>query len=1627
MENGTYPTLQTIGLAADTRPRPPTAAAFCEKWSVYCDNGAEPKMECYQTCVDQGNRCFFSKEKLTCIDCGKYRRGYNVPISRSTNCQHTSCCKCPEVRCECAEVSCLEWFLSLFGLGQKRATKKDTCTSTLAKAGETTAQASETEPLEIAVCRSKEGFSVTLQRIGSKHKCERSSKTSIPFEQNREAEKKFKLDDSFPDHRNTAAVSVAPPTTAAAEDDRKRSGDERHRRKKSRDRSPKWTSSNSSTESRGRSRRKRKKSRSRSGSASKSKEVVHGNKVLSASSSGSRTGKGRSRSCSSSICSCSPIFKPYRHKYSFLKCSSYTPQTSPVHACTSPSAVEPTLGQKYSRAPSKPCPYALPARTLQPSDCSPPREPKPCEPKPCESNAEPQKKKKSGVTQSASMSCGGEAKKCCTRGVAKPTMYPIYNPPCPYFCKLPCRSQSFHTTMVSGPSPRAVCIPNRISCCCPEATCGRSRCRTPKLNGGNRKSRSCPRSCPCPIKASCCSPPPCFKPCCPKPCACIGGGKNCMCCCVAGCKAIPCPPTCTKPCCLPCPRQFQVIPYCPRPTPSDRVYSSLSKCIKGSSCPCPPSSCLCAKPGKSPTRPCCSQLASVNKPLCCTGFTASYIKSKQGDSVCQQLLNKYGFSTVSNKCRPPICTGMTFCPNPCNTNLCKKMTRPGCMCNLPLGPETKSCCAARSAGCRSCRPCASSPGHPSACEPAENYTNSRKPTSPSDKRKQIIQFKNEPCDKPPRCEFYLAPHCLRKTGPRSPVKEYMYKMCIPKKTAREEIVDEAQLPLEVVAEPVADKMKVKEIEDQEVKEDKDIKEGEKLEGAENGETGKEITEDPKKEIGEDAEPAGVSKKRKKRSSKAKSKGKAVTDENASAVSGTLCSEDEEVTHDVMIFYCALSPPATVKESLDEEHLELYKNNNHGCESCVPRHAHFTQSKYYPGFRHESSSYDPHGNNYPLNMSSFLKSRELRPTYDIYRLGTYAGPSFGFSTSCYNRPNDKRTIFDEKLFCTSRLSKNWNVNALNTTKFRTATYKTQRPSNPTVYRNFPKAIICSKLETEIQRKIQQIKIADCKAKSRAWRKQHVDTIPVTVPMMPDTGSQRSKEDEQAVEQENAVGDAYQYKQSQSVRQSEYHHAPRPSYVTSTHPSVRASVYQDAKESLGQSAEQLPEHEEDNKEPETEQKDSCASFVCVTCADNDKDAKQSNCNHDVSSVNGCSNASLPSEETFFRKDILSPEKSAVPAAVPLISSNVKDNDGAGRLQYGMESSVDGAMYEFFQRSATPEEEVADASFLLEDESGNACTKKQQDSLSVDICVTDEETSDEKPETVAAKSDETSEDHNIQTPMNAGEVLERLTGEMISRQETKMVEIKTVEEYQVNGEVSHTSAPSSTVSSSFSSVTMTCSTTISMAARSSIASVSNADLVNVAARDKAGGVVKRISSIRKRPGSNFGVSRGDSPARSCETPIKYLVRNAFVPRDGSDLFLMSESRLRSPYVGSRANSRLHSDAESFLDRPFSGVSETLDTRGRDLLVSGSSVDPVETSGNESQNHRSESNEVLSSGTAETDQLLSSSHAHVTESLVKGTLTIIRAFLKPDEPLACLQMDVNIQGADISIDVVRLYGTPV
>ncbi|CAG5121168.1 unnamed protein product [Candidula unifasciata] len=268
--------------------------------------------------------------------------------------------------------------------------------------------------------------------------------------------------------------------------------------------------------------------------------------------------------------------------------------------------------------------------------------------------------------------------------------------------KLPCRSASFHSTLLRSPSPLAVVMPQISPCCRPCAvSTGRPRCRRFKcsspLDGISRRSRSCSRpSCCCAIKSPYCSPPPLCKssrerssgPCVDKksPCSldsCHLGSKP---------PISLCPPCCTKPCCLPCPRRFTVFPYCQRIDATSKRYLSIPPCTMRAACPCPTGGpCSCPKAKHFPL-PCCPYSPSPTcRVACSTPSAMSYIKSKQNDAICQRLLSRYGFS-------PPLCQN---CPSPCyggaSEGLCGNLT-PSCTSNF------YSCAGTGSGGCRSCLP-----------------------------------------------------------------------------------------------------------------------------------------------------------------------------------------------------------------------------------------------------------------------------------------------------------------------------------------------------------------------------------------------------------------------------------------------------------------------------------------------------------------------------------------------------------------------------------------------------------------------------------------------------------------------------------------------------------------------------------------------------------------------------------------------------------------------------------------------------------------------------------------------------------------------------------------------------------
>lgn len=70
----------------------------------------------------------------------------------------------------------------------------------------------------------------------------------------------------------------------------------------------------------------------------------------------------------------------------------------------------------------------------------------------------------------------------------------------------------------------------------------------------------------------------------------------------------------------------------------------------------------------------------------------------------------------------------------------------------------------------------------------------------------MIEFSPSPCDKKSLCEFQLPPHCIRETGPRSPVDEYLAILRLPK-PARRQVQEEAtqEKPVDSVAKSKEDK------------------------------------------------------------------------------------------------------------------------------------------------------------------------------------------------------------------------------------------------------------------------------------------------------------------------------------------------------------------------------------------------------------------------------------------------------------------------------------------------------------------------------------------------------------------------------------------------------------------------------------------------------------------------------------------------------------------------------------------------------------------------------------------------------------------------------------------------------
>ncbi|CAL1544366.1 unnamed protein product [Lymnaea stagnalis] len=1056
-------------------------------------------MECFQTCVDRGNKCDFSKDKLTCFDCGRYRCGYNVPGVNCTQCRKQGNCKCSDDRCDCKKFDCWRWFLELLGLASpkgklnKRTTgdakDKDFCASVVDDQLQ--------DPLEIKICRSKEGYSHSIQRICSKQfACERSSRTSCEklAESCRDSpDKKFRYADGKPEAPDEASYHVTTPKSGpegkseSVTESKPKNHEEKEKEKKKRgrDKSPKWTSSNSSSASRGRGRKRKHKHRSSHGSPSKSSlhNLKRENSDLS-----SQSRKSKKGSCSSSISSCSPIFKPYRHKYSFLRCASfsYAPKTghSGGRCATPPPTTETGLGHKYSRTSCPPCPISAPSTRLARSDFS---------------SICGDKQNKEGTREVCpAMSCSRNTTSWKPVKNNLPTVYHSPHRCSPGYCKLPCRSQSFHTTMMKSPSPVACCVPNRLACCSPcDMPCGRLRSRAQKsCCPMTRKSRSCPRPCLCPLRSTCCSPPPCYKAGCPKQ------VRQC-------CKISPtqCGPCCTKACCLPCPRKFQVLPYCPK-TQNYSLYASLPKCVKSSPCPCPSGKCTCPSPTKlsftsKSNRPCCSSLAQMN-PVCCSGFNSSYMKSRQGDAICQQLLNKYTNNKGPARCCPPVCTGGSFCVTPCtelsttpfklsaylNTGCRKSCCGTGGLGSGSAGGGKRTgCigglgCGSTGGGCRSCLPFTSELGK-AFCADCQNYTHSRKPLSPDEKNKknQIIEFNSSPCKKEPRCEISLAPHCLRRTGPRSPVREYLDKLMVSTRKKSERV--EKLIKLNELPEPKQEPKSPHPSSQKVSPKKKDQKSKPLVEEAAVESPG----ENPAKPT--DEKPAQS------------------TDENASAINGleSNCGVSLSPQHDNLQFLQETSPMSILSVDSSAIGTEKSFNNNYGADSydrsaaytvSAPISYEYSPFRYGPGMRYENYNTEPYGSvRRPGNTMGACRDTRLScNTFGLYT------PPYTYLGTSYEIRKEARSYHEEGYHYRMSLSSNWNVNAVSKPKFRASTAYVKRPENP-MYQSYPKTIIYSKLESEIQQRIRQIKKISCPPTNSSWRKQHVDDPAKMPPPYDDT--------------------------------------------------------------------------------------------------------------------------------------------------------------------------------------------------------------------------------------------------------------------------------------------------------------------------------------------------------------------------------------------------------------------------------------------------------------------------------------------------------------------------------------------
>lgn len=226
-------------------------------------------------------------------------------------------------------------------------------------------------------------------------------------------------------------------------------------------------------------------------------------------------------------------------------------------------------------------------------------------------------------------------------------------------------------------------------------------------------------------------------------------------CCQSGVRHRPsaCPPSCTKPCCLPISGMSGSQSYKNKHEP--RQYTP------------PPS--------------------TIGKPSCCAAH--EIMRARHNDALCNQLLSKYGYSPPSTRLCPLTCCACNTTSMCCPTSCLNYCHFPG------MG------------GCVACRPMADYTNCILCCEDSENCTNSRKPRSPECHalKNHAIEFNQSPCEKKPLREFQLPPHCIRQTGPRSPVGEYMAIIRVPKAVKKQQEPQEETVEKPKETEPAPKK------------------------------------------------------------------------------------------------------------------------------------------------------------------------------------------------------------------------------------------------------------------------------------------------------------------------------------------------------------------------------------------------------------------------------------------------------------------------------------------------------------------------------------------------------------------------------------------------------------------------------------------------------------------------------------------------------------------------------------------------------------------------------------------------------------------------------------------------------